>query len=196
MIMVIDNYDSFVYNLVQYLGESGEAVSVIRNDRISAHDIIGRSVSAIVVSPGPGTPDSAGNICDIIRACAGRVPILGVCLGHQAIAYAFGAAIIQAPHIVHGKAAWIQHDGKGIYQGMKCPFSATRYHSLVVDPDTLPSCLHITSWTRDGTVMGVRHREYRIEGVQFHPESILTTCGKHLVRNFLKGVASEDRAVS
>ena len=196
MIVMIDNYDSFVYNLVQYLGEIGEAITVVRNDQVSVRAIMRDPPKAIVISPGPGFPRTAGKSCEIIRACAGCVPILGVCLGHQSIADTFGATIIRAQEIVHGKVSCIYHDGSGLFQGIDDPFVATRYHSLIVDPKTLPSCLRVTAWTGDNTIMGLRHAEYYIEGVQFHPESILTTCGKRLIRNFLKGVVSEHYSVS
>jgi anthranilate synthase/aminodeoxychorismate synthase-like glutamine amidotransferase len=195
MIIVIDNYDSFVYNLVQFLGETGEDVVVIRNDQVRIRKVVRDMPSAIIVSPGPGIPRHAGKTCDVIRACAGHIPILGVCLGHQAIADTFGGRIIQAPQVVHGKLSCIHHDGSWLFRGIEDPFVATRYHSLIVDTKTLPSCLCVTAWTNDGTIMGIRHKEYRMEGFQFHPESILTVCGKRLVKNFLKGAVRENHPV-
>jgi anthranilate synthase/aminodeoxychorismate synthase-like glutamine amidotransferase len=191
MIMVIDNYDSFVYNLVQYLGELGETVIVVRNDHVNIDRVMCDPPDAIVVSPGPGIPRNAGKSCDVITACAGRIPILGVCLGHQAIADVFGGTVIRAKNVVHGKVSMVHHDGSALFEGIENPFVATRYHSLVVEKKTLPSCLQITAWTDDGTIMGVRHVIYPVEGVQFHPESVLTICGKRLINNFLKGAVCE-----
>ncbi|MGB9791031.1 MAG: bifunctional anthranilate synthase component II/anthranilate phosphoribosyltransferase [Thermacetogeniaceae bacterium] len=189
MILVIDNYDSFTYNLVQCLGELGEEVRVFRNDRITVEEIRRMAPSAIVISPGPGRPSDAGITLEVIRSFAGSIPILGVCLGHQAIAEAFGGRVIPARSLMHGKTSQIYHDGMGIYRGVPNPFTATRYHSLAVDRDAFPSCLEVSAWTGDGEVMGVRHREYPVEGVQFHPESVLTECGKEILRNFLRLVA-------
>jgi anthranilate synthase/aminodeoxychorismate synthase-like glutamine amidotransferase len=187
MLLVIDNYDSFTYNLVQYLGELGEQVEVRRNDEVTA-DEIGSTLkpSRILVSPGPGTPDEAGVSMEVIKTFAGRSPILGVCLGHQAIGQVFGARVVRAPQLVHGKSSSVEHDGKTIFAGIDQFFSAGRYHSLMVEADDLPPCLEVSARTPDGIIMGLRHREMRIEGVQFHPESIMTTEGKKLLANFLK----------
>lgn len=186
MLLMIDNYDSFTYNLVQYFGELGEDIRVFRNDRIDLKDIEVMRPDRIVISPGPCTPKEAGISVDTIRHFAGKVPILGVCLGHQSIGAAFGGEIIRAPRLMHGKTSFIHHDGKTLFAGLPDPFEATRYHSLLIRRETAPACLEITAWTDAGEIMGVRHREYLIEGVQFHPESILTTVGKDLLRNFLK----------
>ncbi len=185
MLLMIDNYDSFTYNLVQYFGELGEEVRVYRNDRITVKEIEELDPDRIVISPGPCTPGEAGISIDVIRYFAGKKPILGVCLGHQSIGAAFGGEIINAPQLMHGKTSLIYHDGKAIFKGLPNPFEATRYHSLVIKKETLPESLEVSAWTREGEIMGVRHREYVIEGVQFHPESILTTVGKDLLRNFL-----------
>ncbi|MBI5641690.1 MAG: aminodeoxychorismate/anthranilate synthase component II [Nitrospirae bacterium] len=186
MLLMIDNYDSFTYNLVQHFGEIGEDVRVYRNNRISVQEIERLSPERIVISPGPCTPNEAGISVESIRYFAGRIPILGVCLGHQSIGAAFGGEIIRAPRLMHGKTSMIHHDNKTIFSGLPNPFIATRYHSLVIKEETMPACLEITARTADGEIMGVRHKEYIIEGVQFHPESILTTVGKDLLRNFLK----------
>ncbi len=188
MILVIDNYDSFVYNLVQYLGELGAGPVVYRNDRITVDEIRRLEPAAIVVSPGPGRPRDAGISVELIRRMAGRVPILGVCLGHQAIAEAFGARIERAGEIVHGKTSHIHHDGRALFNGMASPLIATRYHSLVVARESVPDCLEISAWTDRGLVMGLRHGSLPIEGVQFHPESIMTVEGKRLLANFLMTV--------
>lgn len=185
MLLMIDNYDSFTYNIVQYLGELGEDVRVYRNDKITLGEIEKLSPDRIVISPGPCTPKEAGISIDVIKHFRGKIPILGVCLGHQSIGAAFGGEIIRAPYLMHGKISLIHHDGKTIFQNLPNPFEATRYHSLVIRKETLPDCLEITAWTADGIIMGVRHKEFIIEGVQFHPESILTTAGKDLLRNFL-----------
>ena len=185
MILLLDNYDSFTYNLYQYLGELGATVRVVRNDEMSAEEALGLGPQAVVISPGPGNPDQAGVSLDLIRACTGRIPLLGVCLGHQALGQAFGGVVVRAPRLMHGKTSEIHHDGRSVFAGLPRPFTATRYHSLVVDRDSVPGCLEVSAWTDDGVVMGLRHREYPLEGVQFHPESILTTSGKHLLRNFL-----------
>jgi anthranilate synthase/aminodeoxychorismate synthase-like glutamine amidotransferase len=185
MLLMIDNYDSFTYNLVQYFGELGEDVRVFRNDKITIEEIEKSNPKRIVISPGPCTPKEAGISVDVIKHFKGRVPILGVCLGHQAIGAAFGGEIIRAPRLMHGKTSMIYHDGKTIYKNLPNPFEATRYHSLVIKKESLPECLEITAWTDTGEIMGVRHKEYFIEGVQFHPESILTRVGKDLLRNFL-----------
>jgi anthranilate synthase/aminodeoxychorismate synthase-like glutamine amidotransferase len=186
MILVIDNYDSFTYNLVHYLGEMGEEILVFRNDKITLEDIGRMSPEMIVISPGPCTPKEAGISVEVIREFGGKIPILGVCLGHQSIGYAFGGKIVRAKRLLHGKTSLIYHDGKGIYSGLPNPFEATRYHSLVVDRDSLPCELEVTAWTDEDEIMGIRHREYPIEGVQFHPESILTRHGKDLLKNFLR----------
>ena len=186
MILVLDNYDSFTYNLVQYLSELGAELQVFRNDAISLDEIAGLNPRKMVISPGPRTPNQAGISLDLVRCFAGRIPLLGVCLGHQAIGQTFGGAVVRAPIVVHGKTAAIHHDGRTIYRGLPDPFIATRYHSLVVQRESLPDCLEISAETRDGVIMGLRHKDYDIEGVQFHPESILTTEGKNLLENFLK----------
>ncbi len=186
MLLMIDNYDSFTYNLVQYFGELGEDIRVYRNDKITTEEIEKMSPDRIVVSPGPCTPKEAGISVEAIRSFAGKIPLLGVCLGHQSIGAAFGGEIIRAPRLMHGKTSHIHHDGKNLFAGLPNPFEATRYHSLLIRKETLPGCLEITAWTDQGEIMGVRHREFTIEGVQFHPESILTTVGKDLLRNFLK----------
>jgi len=186
MILMIDNYDSFTYNLVQYLGEMGEELQVYRNDKVTVDEMEPLKPGRIVISPGPCTPKEAGVSVDAIKHFAGKVPILGVCLGHQSIGYAFGGEIVRAGRLMHGKTSMIQHDGKGVFSGLPNPFEATRYHSLVIERSTMPSCLEITAETDIGEVMGVRHKEFPIEGVQFHPESILTDCGKDLLRNFLR----------
>ena len=186
MLLMIDNYDSFTYNLVQYLGELGEDIKVFRNDRVTIKDIEELNPERIVISPGPCTPKEAGVSVDVIKYFAGKIPILGVCLGHQAIGAAFGGDIIRAPRLMHGKTSMIYHDGKTIYEGLPNPFEATRYHSLTIKKETLPSCLEITAWTEQDEIMGVRHKEFIVEGVQFHPESILTKVGKTLLKNFLK----------
>ncbi len=185
MILMIDNYDSFTYNLVQYLGELGADVQVSRNDQITVAEIERLVPEKIVISPGPCTPTEAGISCEVIRQFAGRVPLLGVCLGHQCIGEVFGGEIIRAPALFHGKTSMIYHDGKTIFRNLPRPFEATRYHSLVIRRDTLPDCLELSAETDDGVIMGVRHRELLVEGVQFHPESILTHEGKRLLANFL-----------
>jgi anthranilate synthase/aminodeoxychorismate synthase-like glutamine amidotransferase len=186
-ILVIDNYDSFTYNLVQYLGELGEEVEVRRNDEVTVEEVEAHCCpDRILISPGPGTPDGAGVSMQMIEQFAGRVPILGVCLGHQAIGQVFGGRIARAPTLVHGKASEICHDGRTIFEGLDYRFKAGRYHSLVVERESLPECLEVSATTPDGVIMGLRHRELKIEGVQFHPESILTTDGKRLLSNFLK----------
>lgn len=186
MILVIDNYDSFTYNLVQYLGELGQKVRVVRNDEISVADVARLKPTHILVSPGPCTPKEAGISVDVLRAYAGKLPILGVCLGHQSLGYAFGGKIIRAKKLMHGKTSQIKHDGKGVFKGLKNPFTATRYHSLVIERKSFPKDLIITATSEDGEIMGVRHRTLpALEGVQFHPESILTEGGKDLLKNFL-----------
>ena len=186
MFLVIDNYDSFTYNLVQYLGELGGDVRVYRNDRLTLDEIESMHPERIIISPGPCTPKQAGISIPVIRRFAGKLPILGVCLGHQAIGEAFGGEVVRAPRLMHGKTSMIYHDGKTIYKGIPLPFEATRYHSLIVRKETLPSILEISAWTQEGEIMGVRHRNFPVEGVQFHPESILTKVGKDLLRNFLE----------
>ena len=185
MILVIDNYDSFTYNLVQYLGELGQEIAVRRNDGISIADIEANLPSRILISPGPGRPADAGISLELIAHFGGRVPILGVCLGHQAIGEAFGGRVVRASTVVHGKSSEIVHDGKSIFKDLESPFRAGRYHSLVVERESLPSCLEVSAETSDGVIMGLRHREKKNEGVQFHPESILTQKGKELLANFL-----------
>ncbi len=186
MLLIIDNYDSFTYNLVQYFAELGQSVKVVRNDKITLRGIAKLKPAKLVISPGPGGPEDAGISCEAIREFAGKLPILGVCLGHQAIGYAYGARIIRAPRLMHGKTSLIRHDNTGIFKGVENPFEATRYHSLLVDPRSLPDCLKVTAWTKDKEIMGLAHRKYRIWGVQFHPESILTLAGKDILRTFLK----------
>jgi anthranilate synthase/aminodeoxychorismate synthase-like glutamine amidotransferase len=186
MLLMIDNYDSFTYNLVQYLGELGEDIKVFRNNKITIQEIERLAPERIVVSPGPCTPKEAGISVDVIKHFSGNIPILGVCLGHQSIGAAFGGDIIRAPRLMHGKTSLIHHDGKTIFEGLPNPFEATRYHSLLIKKETLPGCLEITAWTDIGEIMGVRHKEHVVEGVQFHPESILTAAGKDLLSNFLK----------
>jgi anthranilate synthase/aminodeoxychorismate synthase-like glutamine amidotransferase len=184
-ILVIDNYDSFTYNLVQYLGELGAEVEVWRNDAITLDDIAARRPDGIVVSPGPCTPNEAGISVPAIERFKGTIPILGVCLGHQAIGAALGGDIVRAPRVMHGKTSPIHHDGRGVFRDLPNPFDATRYHSLVIERSSLPADLEVSAWTAEGEIMGVRHRDLPIEGVQFHPESILTLEGKRLLRNFL-----------
>ena len=184
-LLVIDNYDSFTYNLVQYLGELGADLTVIRNDRITVEEIKEMRPGRIVISPGPGVPSRAGISVELIKKLGPDMPILGVCLGHQAIGEAYGGQIIQAPTLMHGKTSMVHHEGKGLFAGLEQPFQAARYHSLVVDPETLPKELHLEAWTEDGIIMGIRHIDFPVFGVQFHPESIVTDCGKQLLRNFL-----------
>jgi para-aminobenzoate synthetase component 2 len=185
MILLIDNYDSFTYNLAQYLGQMGERLEVRRNDQISIEEIGRMAAKRIVISPGPGTPRRAGITIPVVREFAGRIPILGVCLGHQAIGEAFGGRVIRASQIMHGKISAIHHDGKTIFRGLPQGFAATRYHSLIVERKSLPRVLEISAETEDGTIMGLRHRKLKVEGVQFHPESVLTEVGMQLLRNFL-----------
>jgi len=185
-VLLVDNYDSFTYNLYQYLGELGAEVRVVRNDELSVEAAVDSGAQRIVISPGPGTPDQAGITLELIRRAAGRIPVLGVCLGHQALGQAMGGRVGRAPRLMHGKTSQIHHDGRSLFAGLPDPFTATRYHSLIVERDSVPECLEMSAWTDDGIVMGLRHREYPLEGVQFHPESILTTVGKDLLRNFLE----------
>ncbi len=186
MLLVIDNYDSFTYNLVQYLGELGETIEVHRNDAVTLDQIAAKRPARIVISPGPCTPNEAGVSVELIKRFAAAMPILGVCLGHQSIGAAFGGEVVRADRLMHGKTSMIHHDGRTIYEGLANPFEATRYHSLIVKRDTLPACLEVSAETKEGEIMGLRHRSYPIEGVQFHPESILTRAGKDLLRNFLR----------
>lgn len=185
MIVVIDNYDSFTYNLVHYLGELGAETSVWRNDQISASDVLDLKPSGILLSPGPCTPNEAGICLELIGKAAGKVPLLGVCLGHQSIGQAFGGKVIRAPQVMHGKLSAVRHTDKGVFRGLPNPFQATRYHSLIVERSTLPDCLEITAETEDGIIMGLQHKDLAIHGVQFHPESIATEAGHDLLGNFL-----------
>jgi len=186
MLLVIDNYDSFTYNLVQYLGELGQTVEVRRNNQVTLDEIeTSLRPERIVISPGPGTPDNAGISLEVIDRFAGKIPLLGVCLGHQAIGQAFGGKVVRAPELMHGKASEVNHDGRTIFAGLSEPFLAGRYHSLIVEKESFPECLEISASTKNGVIMGLRHRELKIEGVQFHPESILTSEGKRLLSNFL-----------
>ncbi|MBU6272726.1 MAG: aminodeoxychorismate/anthranilate synthase component II [Betaproteobacteria bacterium] len=185
MLLMIDNYDSFTFNLVQYLGELGEEVLTVRNDAVTLDDIERLAPARIVISPGPCAPAQAGVSVPLLQRFAGRVPILGVCLGHQAIGEAFGGRIVRARELMHGKTSPITHDGRGVFQGLPSPYTVIRYHSLAIERASLPDCLEITAQTADGEIMGVRHREHAVEGVQFHPESILTEHGHALLRNFL-----------
>ncbi|MBI3072024.1 MAG: aminodeoxychorismate/anthranilate synthase component II [Deltaproteobacteria bacterium] len=188
-VLMIDNYDSFTYNLVQYLGEIGAEVVVVRNDALTVDEIAARAPDGIVISPGPCTPNEAGVSVPVVKRFAGAVPILGVCLGHQSIGAAFGGDVVRAARVMHGKTSMILHDGSGVLAGLPNPFEATRYHSLIVKRETLPAALRVTAWTADGEIMGLAHRSLAIEGVQFHPESILTTSGKDLLRNWVASVA-------
>ena len=184
-VLVIDNYDSFTYNLVQYLGELGETVVVCRNDEVTLADVTAMKPVAVVLSPGPGTPADAGICKDLLLELGPSLPMLGVCLGHQCLGEAFGGTVRRAPQVMHGKVSRVSHEGTSVFRGLPSPFAATRYHSLVVDRADLPAPLEITAWTGDGTVMGLRHRDYPLAGVQFHPEAILTEHGHHLLRNFI-----------
>jgi anthranilate synthase/aminodeoxychorismate synthase-like glutamine amidotransferase len=185
MLLVIDNYDSFTYNLVQYLGEMGQEVRVVRNDELPAAEIAALGPSHIVISPGPCTPNEAGISLEVIKTYAGKIPILGVCLGHQAIGQAFGGKVVRAARVMHGKTSQISHDGKGLFTGLPNPFEATRYHSLIIERSSVPDSLDVTAETAEKEIMAVRHKTLPVEGVQFHPESFLTTCGKDLLRNFI-----------
>jgi anthranilate synthase/aminodeoxychorismate synthase-like glutamine amidotransferase len=191
MVLVVDNYDSFTYNLVQYLGELKTEPRVVRNDAVTLEEIAIMAPSHIIISPGPGTPDKAGISVDVVLSFARTTPILGVCLGHQAIGEAFGASVVRAPYLMHGKTSEICHDGNTIFAGLPYRFAATRYHSLVVDRDSVPECLEVSATTPDGIIMGLRHREFPCEGVQFHPESIMTTHGKQLLENFVRRSGSD-----
>lgn len=186
MILMIDNYDSFTFNLVQYLGELGEEIKVYRNDKISVDEIEEMAPNHIIISPGPCTPNEAGVSLEIIKKLGGKIHVLGVCLGHQSIGQAFGGKVIRAENLMHGKTSMIHHDGKTIFCDVPSPFTATRYHSLIVEKDSLPDCLEISAWTEQGEIMGLRHKEMIVEGVQFHPESILTEHGKKMLKNFLE----------
>jgi anthranilate synthase/aminodeoxychorismate synthase-like glutamine amidotransferase len=187
MLVMIDNYDSFTYNLVQYLGELGQDIKVFRNDKITIKGIKRLSPVKILISPGPGRPENAGITCEVIKELAREIPILGVCLGHQAIGYVYGGKIVSAKKLMHGKTSMIYHNEKDIFRGLPNPFEATRYHSLVVEKKSLPTCLEITAWTKgEAEIMGLKHKRYPLRGVQFHPESILTKCGKNILANFLK----------
>lgn len=186
MILVIDNYDSFTYNLVQYLGEMGEELSVFRNDKITTDEIAAMGPDRILISPGPCSPEQAGISIETIERFAGEIPILGVCLGHQSIGQAFGGNIVRAERLMHGKTSPILHDGRGVFAGMPNPFAATRYHSLLIERDSLPDCLEVSAETAEGEIMGVRHKTLPVEGVQFHPESVLTEQGKQILENFVK----------
>ena len=192
MILVIDNYDSFTYNLVQYFGMLGAETAVYRNDAISIDAVGALSPSAIVISPGPCSPEKAGISVDAIRRFHDRVPILGVCLGHQAIGHAFGARVVRAERVMHGKTSPIRHDGRTIFRGLPSPFEAGRYHSLLVERESLPECLAVSADTEEGEIMGLRHRDYPVEGIQFHPESILTPKGKRILRNFLDSLSGQE----
>jgi anthranilate synthase component 2 len=192
MILMIDNYDSFTYNLVQYLGELGAEVETVRNDTVSVDDVVQMKPDGIVISPGPCTPNEAGICVDMVRALSPTVPILGVCLGHQCIGQAFGAEVVRANRIMHGKTSMIYHRSQGIFTGLPQPFEATRYHSLVLAKDSIPECLSVMAWTEDDDdheIMGLKHAEFNVQGVQFHPESILTTSGHDLLRNFLQTIS-------
>jgi len=186
MILMIDNYDSFTYNLVQYLGEMGQNLKVVRNDKISVNAIRRLKPRSIVISPGPGMPQDAGISVEVVRAFAGKIPILGVCLGHQAIGVAFGCRIVRARRLMHGKTSMIRHNKKDIFKGLPDPFEATRYHSLIIEPRSLSADLNVTAWTREKEIMGVRHKRFPVFGVQFHPESIMTGSGKKLLKNFIR----------
>ncbi|GBQ26849.1 anthranilate synthase component II [Acetobacter estunensis NRIC 0472] len=185
MILLIDNYDSFTFNLVHYFGELGEECEVHRNDALSVNDVVARAPEAIVLSPGPCSPDEAGICCDVIRALGSTTPIFGVCLGHQAIGQVYGGKVGRAPMPVHGKVSAIHHTNTGVFSGLPDPLMATRYHSLIVEADTLPDVLHRTAWTDDGLIMGLQHRQFPVHGVQFHPESIASECGHEILKNFL-----------
>jgi len=192
MLLIIDNYDSFTYNLYQYFCELGQEVAVIRNDKTTLDEIEKMAPERIVISPGPSTPLQAGISNEVIRTFGPRLPVLGVCLGHECIGYSYGGFIWQAKQIMHGKASAIHHNNRGVFKGLPDPLSVIRYHSLVVKKEGLPACLEITAWTDDGTIMGIRHREHPVEGVQFHPESFMTQSGKELLKNFLNGAKRND----
>jgi len=187
-VLVLDNYDSFTFNLVQYLGELGAAVRVVKNDETTPETIRGDAPDGLVISPGPCTPNEAGISLACVEKLSGRLPILGVCLGHQAIGQAFGGKVVRAGRLMHGRTSPIEHDGRGVFAGLPLPFEATRYHSLLVERESLPDCLEVSAWTAEGEIMGLRHRQLEVQGVQFHPESILTAAGKRLVANWLERV--------
>ncbi len=186
MLLIIDNYDSFTYNLVQYFGELGAEMEVIRNDALAVDEVVALGAKRICISPGPCTPNEAGISCDVIRALGETTPILGVCLGHQAIGQVYGGDVVRADRLMHGKTSPIHHSGTSVFAGLPSPIEATRYHSLIVKRETLPDCLEITAWTEEGEIMGLRHKKFPVHGVQFHPESILTQEGKRMLRNFLE----------
>ena len=188
-VLVIDNYDSFTFNLVQYLGELGARTRVVRNDAVEVDAILREPPAGILISPGPCTPNEAGISLETITRVSGKVPILGVCLGHQAMGQAFGGRVVRAPRLMHGKTSPIEHDGRGVFAGLPSPFEATRYHSLIVERESLPECLEVSAWTAEGEIMGLRHKSLAVEGVQFHPESVLTTEGKRLIGNWLRSFA-------
>ncbi len=185
MLVVIDNYDSFTYNLVQYFGELGVEMKVVRNDVITVEELRDLGPSRICISPGPCTPNEAGISCEVIEAFGSELPVFGVCLGHQSIGQVYGGEVVRARELMHGKTSMIHHEGKSVFKGLENPFEATRYHSLIVKRETLPDCLEVTAWTEDGVIMGLRHTEFNVHGVQFHPESILTSSGKQILQNFL-----------
>ncbi len=193
MLLMIDNYDSFTFNIVQYLGQMGEDVRVYRNDKITLDEIRKLKPEAIFLSPGPCSPKKAGITVAVIREFYKTLPLMGICLGHQSIGYAFGGDIVRADRIMHGKVSPVHHDGKTLFTGLPNPFTAGRYHSLVVKPETLPSCLEVSAKTAEGEIMGLRHKEYPVEGIQFHPESVLTPQGKRILRNFLKTIGRKER---
>ncbi|MEK4176914.1 aminodeoxychorismate/anthranilate synthase component II [Aeribacillus sp. FSL K6-1305] len=195
MILMIDNYDSFTYNLVQYLGELGEELVVRRNDEITIEEIERLNPAYLMISPGPCTPNEAGISMEAIKYFAGKIPIFGVCLGHQSIAQVFGGDVVRADKLMHGKTSQIYHDGKTIFDGLDNPFTATRYHSLIVKKETLPDCFEISAWTKDGEIMGIRHKSLPVEGVQFHPESIMTEHGKLMLKHFLSYYRTEEKSV-
>lgn len=186
MLVVIDNYDSFTYNLVQYFGELGAEMKVLRNDAVTVDEIRDLNPSRICISPGPCTPNEAGISCEVIKAFGGELPVFGVCLGHQSIGQVYGGEVVRAETLMHGKTSLIHHEGKSVFNGLDNPFEATRYHSLIVKKETLPDCLEVTAWTEDGIIMGLKHKELNVHGVQFHPESILTNSGMQLLKNFLE----------
>jgi anthranilate synthase component 2 len=192
MLLLIDNYDSFTYNLFQYLSELGQEVLVVRNDKITPQDIESLEPQSIIISPGPSTPDKAGISNDVIKRLGAKIPILGICLGYQCIAYSYGAAVAKASEIMHGKTSLIYHTERGIFAGLPNPFAAIRYHSLAVMPETIPDCLEVTAWTQNKIIMGLKHREYPVQGVQFHPESIMTKVGKEILANFLTEIGNDE----
>ncbi len=194
-VLVIDNYDSFTFNLVQYLGELGARTRVVRNDAITVDAILADAPRGVLISPGPCTPNEAGISLETMTRVSGKIPILGVCLGHQSMAQAFGGKVVRAARLMHGKTSPILHDGRGVFEGLPSPFEATRYHSLIVERESLPACLHVSAWTEEGEIMGLRHATLDVEGVQFHPESVLTTEGKRLVANWVRRLGSPPRAL-